>query len=68
MVSLSNVDLGFCSERVLTFQTDPSRNGIKEQRLADLYGRMMDKIASIPGVGSVGISQTWTDSGSRKRQ
>jgi predicted permease len=65
MVSLSNVDLGFRAERVLTFQTDPSRNGIKERRLADLYGRMMDQIASIPGVESVGMSQHGL---SRKRQ
>jgi predicted permease len=57
LVSLSNVDLGFRPERVLTFQTDPSRNGIKEQRLADLYVRMIDKIAAIPGVESVGMSQ-----------
>jgi predicted permease len=57
LVSLSNVDLGFRAERVLTFQTDPSRNGIKEQRLADLYSRMLDKIIAIPGVESVGMSQ-----------
>jgi predicted permease len=56
LVSLSNVDLGFRAERVLTFQTDPSRNGIKEQRLADLYARMIEKIAAIPGVESVGTS------------
>ena len=56
LVSLSNVDLGFRPQRVLTFQTDPSRNGIKEQRLANLYARVIEKIASIPGVESVGTS------------
>jgi cell division protein FtsX len=57
LVSLSNVDLGFRPERLLTFQTDPSRNGYQGQRLADLLFRMREKIAAIPGVESVGMSQ-----------
>jgi predicted permease len=57
LVSLSSVDLGFRPERVLTFQTDPSRNGYEGQRLADLYFRMRERIAAIPGVESVGMSQ-----------
>jgi predicted permease len=57
LVSLSNVDLGFRPERLLTFRTDPSRSGYRGQRLADIYSRMSEKIAAIPGVESVGMSQ-----------
>lgn len=57
LVSLSKVDLGFRPERLLTFQTDPSRNGYQGQVLADIYSRMQQRIAAIPGVESVGISQ-----------
>jgi len=54
---LSAVDLGFHTERVLTFQTDPSRNGYAGRQLADLYQRLRENIAAIAGVESVGLSQ-----------
>ncbi len=57
LLQLSAVDLGFRSERVLTFQTDPSRNGYEGRQLADLYQRLRENIAAIPGVESVGLSQ-----------
>jgi predicted permease len=57
LLSLSAVDLGFVAERLLTFQTDPSRNGYKGNRLEELYRRMRESIAAIPGVQSVGMSQ-----------
>ena len=40
-----------------TFQTDPSRNGYEGRQLADLYARLRENIAAIPGVESVGMSQ-----------
>jgi predicted permease len=54
---LSAVDLGFRAEHVLTFQTDPSRNGYEGRRLADLYTRLRENIAAIPGVDSAAMSQ-----------
>ncbi len=54
---LSAVDLGFRAKNVLTFQTDPSRNGYEGRPLADLYARLRDNIAAIPGVESVAMSQ-----------
>jgi len=57
LLSLSAVDLGFRAENVLTFQTDPSRNGYSGQRLADLYSRLQHAIEAIPGVESAGMSQ-----------
>jgi predicted permease len=56
--SLTNVDLGFRPEHVLTFQTDAGRAGYKGQRAADLYARMQEKIAAIPGVEAAGWSHT----------
>jgi predicted permease len=56
LVTLSKVDLGFRPERLLTFRTDPSRNGYEGQALADIYSRMRRRIAAIPGVESVGMS------------
>ena len=57
LLRLRVVDLGFRPENVLTFQTDPSRNGYKGQRLADLYARLLENISAIPGVESAGMSQ-----------
>jgi predicted permease len=59
LLQLSAVDLGFRAEHVLTFQTDPSRNGYEGLRLVDLYARMSENLAAIPGVESVSM----TDSG-----
>ena len=56
LMQLSGVDLGFRAEHVLTFQTDPSRNGYAGRQLADLYARMRENIAAIPGVESVSMS------------
>ena len=57
LLSLSAVDLGFHAENLLTFQTDPSRNGYSGQRLADLYSSLQHAIEAIPGVESAGMSQ-----------
>jgi predicted permease len=53
---LTTLDLGFHPEHVLTFQTDASRSGYKGQRAADLYARLQQKIAAIPGVEAAGWS------------
>lgn len=57
LLRLAAVDLGFRPENLLTFQTDPSRNGYEGRRLADLYARLLQNIAAIPGVEAVGMSQ-----------
>jgi len=54
---LSAVDLGFRAEKVLTFKTDPSRNGYEGRALADLYARLRENIAAIPSVESAAMSQ-----------
>ncbi len=56
LLGLMRVDLGFNSGNLLSFQTDASRSGYKGQKLADVYARMRERIAAIPGVLSVGLS------------
>lgn len=57
LLSLAAVDLGFQTDKILTFQTDPGRSGYKPDQLGALYRRLEARINSIPGVESVGMSQ-----------
>ncbi len=57
LMQLSAVDLGFRPERLLTFDTDASRSGYQADRLKDVYRRLQNKLAAIPGVESVAMSQ-----------
>ena len=57
LMQLSAVDLGFRPERLLMFDTDASRSGYEAGRLLDVYGRLQNKLAAIPGVQSVAMSQ-----------
>jgi predicted permease len=57
LTSLAAVPLGFQTENILTFQTDPGRSGYKPGDSAALYRRLETRILAIPGVESAGISQ-----------
>lgn len=54
--NLERVDLGFNHENVLLFRVDPTLNGYKETRLANLYKQMLERIEAIPGVSSASLS------------
>jgi predicted permease len=54
--NLQRTDLGFDPSRMLVFRLDPSRNGYKGARLAQVYADVRERIAAIPGVTSVVIS------------
>ncbi len=56
LLRLTHVDLGFDTSQLLVFQTDGSQSGYQGQRLAELYARIRERIESIPGVVSVGLS------------
>jgi predicted permease len=56
LMSLASVDLGFQTERILTFQTDPGRSGYKPVQEEDIYRRLEANISAIPGVEAVGMS------------
>ena len=54
---LTRTDLGFNPSRMLVFRLDPTRNGYKDARLAQVFADVRSRIAAIPGVSSVVISQ-----------
>ena len=56
LMRLASVDLGFSPEHLLTFETDGSRSGYQGPRLIDLYARLQQNLAAIPGVESVAMS------------
>ena len=47
---LEHVELGFNQERLLVFRVQPSQAGYKDERLVDLYGRLSERLESLPGV------------------
>jgi predicted permease len=55
--NLEKVTLGFNRENLLIFKVDPTLNGYKGARLANLYRQMEEKIEAIPGVRSVSLSR-----------
>lgn len=55
--NLTAINLGFQTENLLTFRTDPGRSGYKNADAAGVYRRLETKIAAIPGVEAVGMSQ-----------
>lgn len=57
LISLETVHLGFSSENILTFSTDPSLNGMKGKALVSLYERIRESVAAIPGVISVALAR-----------
>ena len=57
LTSLAAVPLGFRTDNILTFQTDPGRTGYSAADATALYRRMEERILAIPGVEAAGISQ-----------
>src|SRR5205807_9472802 len=57
LMGLAAVHLGFQTENVLTFQTDPGRSGYKPPQAGGIYRRLEAGIAALPGVEAVGMSQ-----------
>lgn len=57
LLNLASVDLGFDSENLLTFQTDPSQSGYEPSQAQTVYRRLEARLQAIPGVQSVAISQ-----------
>jgi putative ABC transport system permease protein len=54
--NLKSVDVGFTTDRLLTFQLDPRMAGYEPKQVAGLYKRLLETLGSQPGVQSVGIT------------
>ncbi|MFN2579212.1 MAG: ABC transporter permease [Pyrinomonadaceae bacterium] len=57
LLNLEHVDTGFNSSNLLLFRVEPNLIGYKEDRLANLYQQMTERIEAIPGVNSVTFSR-----------
>lgn len=57
LTSLAAVPLGFRTDNILTFQTDPGRTGYSAADATALYRRLEERILAIPGVEATGIAQ-----------
>src|SRR5262249_51378573 len=53
--NLSEVDLGFGRERLMSFQVDPSLNGYTAERIRGLAEALQQRLAAIPGVRAAAI-------------
>ncbi len=53
LVNLGRVELGFRPDHLLMFQVAPGLNGYEGPRLADIYRRIQERVAAIPGVQAV---------------
>jgi predicted permease len=59
--NLRTRNLGFDADKVLQVRIDAQSAGYKDEQLADLYGRLLNSIKSVPGV----VSASTSDSGFR---
>ena len=57
LVNLSRIDPGFQAQRLLLFSVDGSHSGYQGNKLLGLYERIREKVAAIPGVRAVTLSQ-----------
>ncbi len=54
LFNVSRADLGLNPDNVVTFSLSPALNGYTPQRSHQLFERMEDELASLPGVSGVG--------------
>jgi len=54
LLNISRVDLGANVEHVVTFGVAPALNGYSPERSAELFARLEDDLAALPGVTAVG--------------
>jgi putative ABC transport system permease protein len=56
LANLKSTDVGFVTDRLLTFQLDPRLAGYQPAAVPSLYKRLIDTLSSQPGVQSVGMT------------
>lgn len=62
--NLRNVDPGFDTRNLLTFELDPALIGYKTPQIDAFYQNLQDRLAALPGVQSVSYSNSTLLSGS----
>jgi len=56
LANLKSVDTGFVTDHILTFQLDPQLAGYQPSAVTSLYKRLIEILATQPGVQSVGMT------------
>ncbi|HEY6404438.1 MAG TPA: ABC transporter permease [Blastocatellia bacterium] len=67
LVNLRGADPGFNTKNLLLFNVSPELNGYKDERLAQLYDRMTERLEALPGAPNVTFSDLALLRGSRYR-
>src|SRR4029450_7705123 len=62
--NLRHVDVGFNPQNQLLFRVQPQLNRYDEKQTSALYGRMLERLAAVPGVRSVALTNPALLSGS----
>jgi predicted permease len=58
LVNLQRVDPGFDTRNLLLFKVQPALIGYKDERLTQIYERMMERLEAVPGVRQVTFSNS----------
>jgi predicted permease len=62
--NLRSVDVGFDPTNLVLFRVNPQLNGYNEQRSADLYTQLLDRLGALPGARAATLSNPALLSGS----
>jgi predicted permease len=65
--ALTRVDVGYDRDHLLAARIDPRAAGYQVSELPALYTRVLDRVATLPGVTAVSLSANGPFSGSRSR-
>src|SRR5262245_40874710 len=67
LVNLQGADPGFNTKNLLLFNVSPALNGYRDERLAQLYDRMTERLEALPGAPKVTFSDLALLRGQRRR-
>ena len=67
LVNLQRTDPGFNTKNLLLFDVSPLLNGYQDERLAQLYDRMTERLEALPGAPKVTFSELALLGGKRYR-
>lgn len=56
--NLKTLDLGFTPDHLITFKIDPQLAGYSKEQTAPLYQRVLERVQVLPGVRSVGATNS----------
>ncbi len=54
--NLRNVDVGFATDRLITFGLEPNLAGYSKDAVLSVHQRIIERLAALPGVASVGAT------------